>query len=511
MRLRLAALTILLCSFLSRAEAHIGSPDVFYEGQVGAYTTSITIRMPPVVPGQAHIFVQMGTREPVAVSFLPLFYMTSVKNAPPADAGRPVPGQPNKYEGELWLMSSGAYSIEVQIQGKAGRASIQIPVNSVATSQLPLPLFLKVLLAALGVGLVGGGAAIVAAATGEAVLPAGQRPGTTERLRGLVGCSAALLLFALLLLGGSRWWGSEERIFRRHLHEGAWPDLAASARVAGSQRVLHLVIGAKAFASYPSLPLIPDHGKLLHFFMIREPDRDSFAHLHPVRTGGKTFDVALPPLPEGEYKIFCDMTLGGSGFSGTGTASVRIPALPPASPENALVTVDRDDSWAINTRAIETVPDTDAVCPVGDGLELAWKAHGALHAQKDAAMRFEARDATGRHALLEPYMGMLSHAAVLREDGAVFDHLHPSGNYSMAAQAFFERKMRMEAGGAAPEAEGMADMPGMNHPASGASVITIPYEFPSPGSYRVWVQFKTGGNVHTAAFQTVVLPASPAA
>ena len=31
-------------------------------------------------------------------------------------------------------------------------------------------------------------------------------------------------------------------------------------------------------------------------------------------------------------------------------------------------------------------------------------------------------------------------------------------------------------------------------------LFTLPYEFPSAGDYRVYVQFKTGGQVHTACF-----------
>jgi len=31
---------------------------------------------------------------------------------------------------------------------------------------------------------------------------------------------------------------------------------------------------------------------------------------------------------------------------------------------------------------------------------------------------------------------------------------------------------------------------------SSPSTLIIPYEFPTPGDYRVWVQIKTGGQVH---------------
>src|SRR5438128_11081414 len=83
--LRLAAL--LLLHFLSAwpACAHVGSPDVFYDGMVGPYPARITIRMPGVVPGRAEISVRVQAQAPVKVSFLPLYGRTSITNAPPPD------------------------------------------------------------------------------------------------------------------------------------------------------------------------------------------------------------------------------------------------------------------------------------------------------------------------------------------------------------------------------------------------------------------------------------------
>jgi hypothetical protein len=49
----------------------------------------------------------------------------------------------------------------------------------------------------------------------------------------------------------------------------------------------------------------------------------------------------------------------------------------------------------------------------------------------------------------------------------------------------------------------------MHHNAPGEASptsIALPYEFPSPGDYHIWVQIKTAGQVLTAAFETNVLP-----
>ena len=43
---------------------------------------------------------------------------------------------------------------------------------------------------------------------------------------------------------------------------------------------------------------------------------------------------------------------------------------------------------------------------------------------------------------------------------------------------------------------------GHSMPLDGA--VAIPYAFPRPGLYRLWVQFKRGGQVMTAAYDATV-------
>jgi hypothetical protein len=148
-----------------------------------------------------------------------------------------------------------------------------------------------------------------------------------------------------------------------------------------------------------------------------------------------------------------------------------------------------------------------------DGTQVTWKCQKPLRANHDASLRFSVTDAEGKPVALEPYMGMLSHAAVLRSDNAVFSHLHPSGNFSMAAQMFFANKMAPKANTGMsdmPDMPDMANMPGMDHSmhqmpsADAVSEIELPYEFPVPGNYRIWVQFKIGEQVVTGVFDAQV-------
>jgi hypothetical protein len=245
--------------------------------------------------------------------------------------------------------------------------------------------------------------------------------------------------------------------------------------------------------------------------LIREPDRDVFAHLHPIRQGGKTFDLALPALPAGNYKIFCDLTLADSGLSSTASTSVRLPPIPSPgdSASNGRLEPDPDDSWAVApANSVPPSSVTETVFAMPGDRKAVWKAHPALQAKHDAHLEFTFRDSAGQPLPLEPYMGMMSHAAILRADGAIFAHLHPTGNFSMAAESYFASKIEREAskdGGVGPPGE--IDHSKMHHgsPAGAApSSISIPYEFPTPGAYRIWVQVKSGGQVLTAVFDATV-------
>ena len=116
----------------------------------------------------------------------------------------------------------------------------------------------------------------------------------------------------------------------------------------------------------------------------------------------------------------------------------------------------------------------------------------------------------GSPAVLEPYMGMRSHAAVLRGDGAVFVHLHPSGSINLTAQRRF----------AEAEGAGAGREPAADHAPAGAAdggrggtahaaprpigAVTFPFVFPEPGAYRIVVQVKIGAAVETAAFDVEV-------
>jgi hypothetical protein len=249
--------------------------------------------------------------------------------------------------------------------------------------------------------------------------------------------------------------------------------------------------------NHPLSALIPDHGKIMHVFLISRDGAATFAHLHPTQLDTTNFRLTLPPLPAGAYRLFADITTE-SATNLTLAAAVTLPAGAPRAAQG-----DSDDAWTTSAAVPEVAPN--AAAPLGDGFSLAWAgAADSLRAGEMTDLRFTVRDARGPVASLEPYLGMAAHAVVMRDDGSVFIHLHPMGTVSSATQAVFALRDRGDTTrtGHLPSADVSAAQQMAGMPLDGT--FAIPYEFPKTGRYRIWVQVKPKGRVLTGTFDAVV-------
>jgi hypothetical protein len=240
---------------------------------------------------------------------------------------------------------------------------------------------------------------------------------------------------------------------------------------------------------------MPDHGKLMHLFAIGDAGVGggrTLAHLHPTRTDSATFDAPLPALPAGRYRVFADV-VHESGYARTLVATAEVPGGAAAGPVPGGASAG-DEAWFAGAAT-----PAGGRADLGDGLTMTMESAPRVATRADTALRFTVRDAAGRTAALEPYLGMPAHAVVLRADAGVFVHLHPSGTISMAAQ---ERLLRRERGDSALHGDAQPADPHAAHamPAAYPGEAAFPFAFPQPGSYRVWVQVRAGGRVRTAAF-----------
>jgi hypothetical protein len=481
--------------------AHVGTNDAFFDGLAGPYAVRVAVRPPGVIPGQAQITVRVFQGDARRVRVQAAQWNVGTRGAPAPDDATPVEGERGLWSAQLWLMTSGSYMVTVTVDGAQGAGTATVPILAVATARLGMQRGMGWLLVVLGALLVAGLVTLFGVAARESTLPPGERPDRGRRLAGRLAASGAAAVAALFLLGGSRWWNAVDREYA----QGLYRPLASHASVrwsGGGARTLRFVVTDSTWMSGRMTPLIPDHGKLMHMFVVRDSSLDAFAHLHPTRLDSATFEAAFPPLPTGRYRVYADV-VHESGFARTLVATADVANGPKPA---ALTGATGDDAWLVG-------PVGDASSrefAIGDGLTVTWDPAAAFTAGAETTLRFTVRDSAGRTATLEPYMGMAGHAMVMRDDGSVFVHLHPMGSISVAAQ---ERMLRRERGDTALHGErqptdgtAAASHVGGMHGEGVAfpGTLGFPFAFPQPGRYRVWLQVRQGGAVRTAAFDATV-------
>ncbi|MEO5903848.1 MAG: hypothetical protein ABIQ55_07555 [Gemmatimonadaceae bacterium] len=482
------------------ASAHVGSPDTWFEGNAGPYHVTVQIETAGVVPGIAKVFVRATGDIPQQVT-IQANKFDATGGAPPPEPA--IAGDDaGLFSGKLWIMSSGSNSVTVAVSGAKGAGKVVVPVVVVAYSRLKLDKPMGAVLAGMGIFLFAGLVTIVGAAVRESVLQPGDAPSATTRRRARVAMSMTSVLLAVAILGGWRWWNSEDASYVRRIYK----PLSAVASIDRSTHnpELKLSITDSSWVHRGDsswlrknngtgwTPLVEDHGKLIHIFMIRN-DNAAFAHLHSATSDSVHFPTSLPPLPAGDYRVFADV-VHESGFTHTMVTSVKVPE---RANGQAFTSSDPDDSYFTGAPA-----RAKSRAILDDGSTIDWLGQDSpIVAGKPADLRFEVRRANGSLAALEPYMGMAGHAVVERADGSVFVHLHPMGTISMASQmAFAMRQPGDTIKGQLGKRVSEAEMSQMRQMATASGLVSFPYAFPREGSYLVWVQVRFAGSVHTAAF-----------
>ncbi|GAA4449678.1 hypothetical protein GCM10023189_09140 [Nibrella saemangeumensis] len=523
---------------------HIGSPGVIVQKEAGKYRLLVSVSPPDVVPGTAKVTVFVEQGRVGTIQARPVYFRSGDEGAPTHDELEPTADQPNRFEGVVWLMDSGSSSIELQIDGPDGKATVVAPVVSVATAQRDMPADTGMALAAMGILLFVLLVTIIGASTSDGILKPGQpKPASLGRKR-MIGMGIGSVLLALMLMGGRSWWNSWADSYRNENLYKPLP-IEASVKPTGDHSLFNIRLDTTNFKRNRRMLsfVVPDHGKLMHVFLIRTPGLDAFAHIHPDRRDTLNYQSILPSLPQGKYLVYADMVYR-SGYAETLTDTIEVPAVTQAGAAKT----DPDDSWLVtepmgvksNAVGVPHLDDDMVACgkpsasmKLADGSTMLWtdKPSQVLEAGKLYTLKFAIADEHGKAASLEPYLGMSGHAAILRSDGSVYIHLHPVGTYSMAAEESLVNRIADTARTfrypnanrfrdsidtyiaklkQLPDAERnkllMAGMPGMKH-ADGkehSNMVEFPYAFPRPGHYRIWVQVKRNGQVLTGVFDTQV-------
>ncbi|HKQ38683.1 MAG TPA: hypothetical protein VJ063_11440 [Verrucomicrobiae bacterium] len=482
------------------AKAHVGSPNVFFQGKAGPYDLRVIIRPPAALPGIAQADVRVNDGTAKSIFLQAAIWDADADGAPTPVRAVAVAGETNLFNAALWLLRSGSYSVRVMVQGNRGDGSVLIPLNSAPFEGPGMSPRMRIALILAGALLFVAALWLVGAAARDSTVAPDAAPAVQDYYRAPVATIIAALLLAGAICAASIRWQKMDREFQNHaVHKpvAVWSDV----RTNGSLHLLQLRPDNRSEPSRPWDTLVADHGKLMHLFLVRLPRLDAFAHLHPVRRGATNFEAVLPPLPAGDYFLYADIT-HEDGLTQTLVDSLRLPA-PVGAPRQLMRTnevfclsvvpantagpfaLDADDSWHIGQSSAQS---NKAVLMGGNTMVL--ETPETLIANRETSLRFRVFDRQGARVALQPYMGMLGHAVVRQVNGVVFTHLHPVGTISMAAQELLRRR----------EGAGPISPPGGNP----TNEVSFPYAFPSPGSYRLWVQVRTDGRVLTGVFDVMV-------
>ncbi|QTE02726.1 hypothetical protein [Streptomyces cyanogenus] len=186
-----------------------------------------------------------------------------------------------------------------------------------------------------------------------------------------------------------------------------------------------------------------DQTKRMHFYAVRS-DLTGFQHLHPTMAADGTWTADLAPLTAGRWRVFASFTPAagaGKGKDFVLSRPVTVPGKATDSPLPAPAAGTRVDGYTVTVK----------------GEPMAGMAHPLT-----VSIAEDGRPVTG----LQPYLDTYAHLTAFHEGDAAFAHLHPT-----------------------TEATG----------GHGGPDLTFHAELPASGNWRLFLQFQTGGTLHTAA------------
>jgi len=411
------------------------------------------------------------------------------QHPPVPDAMTPAAGDAQSYTGHLWIMRTGSWQIRFAVSGAKGPGELSIPFPATALATRKMEPGMGAVLAVLGLLLLAGMVGITGAEAREAKLKAGAAVPQANRKRGYAVMAVTVAVLVSTVVLGNAWWKAEAAGYSGYVYK---PLEMKAALEPGN--VLALNLSEPGWLEFRKLDdFIPDHDHLMHLYMIRWPQMDAVYHLHPDPVTTGQFQLKLPTIPPGEYRLYADV-VHSQGFPETLSGSVMLPAITGRA-------LGGDDAAGQDAPVSAASPaDGEQRFELPDKYTMVWKAPPGLAPKTPYDFRFELLDPQGKPAPdMALYMGMLGHAAFVKTDGTVFAHIHPNGTMAMAAFMM-----------ANPQSSGMNmagdSMSAMNMANAGSVLpneVSFPYGFPSAGRYRIFVQMKHGATVETGVFDAV--------
>lgn len=237
------------------------------------------------------------------------------------------------------------------------------------------------------------------------------------------------------------------------ISEGGYTlDLRTPGVTAGQRSDLSFVIrddDGRAVTAYRR-----EHEKELHL-IVASRDLGTYRHLHPTRAADGTWSIPVELPRAGGYRVFADFT--------------------PAKKDAENLTLGADLA-AAGSYEPQSLPAPNTTAKV-HGYEV--RLDGALRPGKESELKLKV--SRGGHPVtnLQPYLGAYGHLVALRSGDLAYLHVHPNGE------------------------------PGDGRTKPGPA-ISFTAMAPSSGAYRLFLDFKHEGEVHTAEFTVRAGATAPA-
>jgi hypothetical protein len=183
--------------------------------------------------------------------------------------------------------------------------------------------------------------------------------------------------------------------------------------------------------------------KRMHFYAVRS-DLTGFQHLHPAMASDGTWTAGLSSLTPGSWRMFASFVPSGGSAEGKDLVLSRTVTVPGSGPK-------------IPLPAAADSATADGYTVTLEGKPMAGMAHPLT-----ARITKDGKPVTD----LQPYLETYAHLTAFHEGDAAFAHLHPT------------TEVKGDQGG--PE-------------------LSFHAALPTAGNWRLFVQFQTGGRLHTAA------------
>lgn len=197
-------------------------------------------------------------------------------------------------------------------------------------------------------------------------------------------------------------------------------------------------------AGAPVTRFEPDQTKLMHFYLIRS-DLTGFQHIHPTMGGDGAWTAALAPSVPGTYRAFAQFIATdatGRPVPAVLSQPLTIPGPASTTPLPAAATTTRVDGYTLT---------------LADDRLMAGMSH-----ELTVTVSKDGRPVTD----LQPYLDTYAHLTAFHDGDLAFAHLHPHGQVNG------------------------------DH---GGPTLSFEAALPEPGNWRLFLQFQTGGVLHTAA------------